>query len=152
MRTVNEIIDGLETISLDHHFIRSFKQGEMSEVDIQKLAGDKYPICYADISGASIDRGILTYSLDILVMDMILPGQTDAQEQYSDTLRTLIDIVSQYAQVLSAQSDVNRDVRIELPVDCEPFTARFDNLLTGWVGSMRLQTGNELDLCAAAFA
>ena len=33
-------------------------------------------------------------------MDMILPGQTDAQEQYSDTLRTLIDIVSQYAQVL----------------------------------------------------
>ena len=67
-------------------------------------------------------------------------------------MRTLIDIVSQYAQVLSAQSDVNRDVRIDLPVDCEPFTARFDNLLTGWVGSMRLQTGNELDLCAAAFA
>jgi len=86
MRTVNEIIDGLETISLDHHFIRSFKQGEMSEVDIQKLAGDKYPICYADISAATIDRGILTYSLDVIVMDMILPGQTDAQEQYSDTL------------------------------------------------------------------
>ena len=152
MRTVNEIIDGLETISLDHHFIRSFKQGEMSEVDIQKLAGDKYPICYADISAATIDRGILTYSLDIIVMDMILPGQTDAQEQYSDTLRTLIDIVSQYAQVLSSESDVDHDLRIELPVDCEPFTARFDNLLTGWVGTVRLQTSNTLDLCAAAFA
>ena len=85
-------------------------------------------------------------------MDLILPGQTDAQEQYSDTLRTLIDIVSQYAQVLSAQSDVDRDVTIELPVDCESFTARFDNLLTGWVGTVRLVTSNELDLCAAAFA
>ena len=152
MRTVNQIIDELGAIALDHHFIRSFKEGEMSEVDIEKLAGDKYPICYADISGASIDRGIMTYSLDILVMDMVLPGQTDAQEQYSDTLRTLIDIVSNYAQVLSAQSDVNRDVRIELPVDCEPLTARFDNLLTGWVGTVRLQTSNTLDLCAAAFA
>ena len=152
MRTVNEIIDELGAIALEHHFIRSFKEGEMSEVDIQKLAGDKYPICYADISGATIERGVLIYSLDVLVMDMVLPGQTDAQEQYSDTLRTLIDIVSNYAQVLSAQSDVNRDVRIELPVDCEPFTARFDNLLTGWVGTVRLQTSNTLDLCAAAFA
>ena len=106
MRTVNQIIDELGTIALDHRFINSFKEGEMSEVDIQKLAGNKYPICYADISGATIEKGVLTYSLDILVMDMILPGQTDAQEQYSDTLRTLIDIVSQYAQVLSAQSDV----------------------------------------------
>ena len=151
MRTVNQIIDELGTIALDHRFINSFKEGEMSEVDIQKLAGNKYPICYADISGASIDKGILTYSLDILVMDMILPGQTDAQEQYSDTLRTLIDIVSQYAQVLSAQSDVDRDVRISLPVDCEPFTARFDNLLTGWVGTVQLQTSNTLDLCAGGF-
>ena len=152
MRTVNQIIDELGTIALDHRFINSFKQGELSEVDIQKLAGDKYPICHVDISAATIERGTLTYTLDVLVMDMVLPGQTDAQEQYSDTLRTLIDIVSNYAQVLSAQSDVNRDVRIELPVDCEPFTARFDNLLTGWVGTVRLQTSNTLDLCAAAFA
>ena len=89
MRTVNQIIDELGAIALDHHFIRSFKEGEMSEVDIQKLAGDKYPICYADISGATIERGVLIYSLDVLVMDMVLPGQTDAQEQYSDTLRAL---------------------------------------------------------------
>ncbi|MDA8959075.1 hypothetical protein N9F11_01505 [Akkermansiaceae bacterium] len=152
MRTINQIIDELGTIALSHHFIRTFKEGELSEVDIQKLAGDKYPICHADISGASIERGTMTYSLDVIVMDMILPGQTDAQEQYSDTLRTLNDIVSQYAQVLSAQSDVDRDVTIELPMDCEPFTARFDNLLTGWVGTVRLVTSNELDLCVAAFA
>lgn len=152
MRTINQIIDDLGAIALSHHFIRTFKEGELSEVDIQKLAGNKYPICHADISGATIERGTMTYSLDVIVMDMILPGQTDAQEQYSDTLRTLNDIVSQYAQVLSAESDVDRDVTIELPMDCEPFTARFDNMLTGWVGTMRLVTSNELDLCAAAFA
>jgi len=152
MRTINQIIDDLGVIALSHHFIRTFKEGELSEVDIQKLAGNKYPICHVDISGATIERGTMTYSLDVIVMDMILPGQTDAQEQYSDTLRTLNDIVSQYAQVLSAESDVNRDVTIELPMDCEPFTARFDNMLTGWVGTVRLVTSNELDLCAAAFA
>jgi len=43
-------------------------------------------------------------------------------------------------------------VTISLPVDCEPFTARFDNLLTGWAGSMQLVTSNTLDLCGAAFA
>jgi len=152
MRTVNEILDELETIALAHHFIRSFKQGELSEVDIQKLSGDQYPLCHADISSASIERGILTYQLDIIVADLILPGQTDAQEQYSDTLQTLVDVVTQYAQVLSAQSDVDRDLRIELPVDCEPFTARFDNLLTGWAGTFQIVTSNTLDLCGAAFA
>ena len=59
MRTVNQIIDELGTIALDHRFINSFKEGEMSEVDIQKLAGNKYPICYADISGATIEKGVL---------------------------------------------------------------------------------------------
>ena len=152
MRTVNQILDELETIALSHHFIRAFKQGELSEVDIKKLGGDKYPLCHADISSATIERGTLVYDLDILVADMILPGQTQAQEQYSDTLQTLLDIVTQYAQVLSSQSDVDRDLTIELPVNCEPFTARFDNLLTGWVGSFRLVTSNKLDLCAAAFA
>ena len=57
MRTVNQIIDELGTIALDHRFINSFKEGEMSEGDIQKLAGNKYPICYADISGATIEKG-----------------------------------------------------------------------------------------------
>ena len=152
MRTLNQILDELETIALEHHFIRSFKQGELSEVDIKKLAGDEYPLCYADISTASVERGLLTYQVDIIVAELVLPGQTDAQEQYSDTLRTLIDIVTQYAQVLSAQSDVDRDLTIELPVECESFTARFDNMLTGWVGTFRLQTSNTLDLCGAAFA
>lgn len=152
MRTLNQILDELETIALSHHFIRAFKQGELSEVDIKKLGGDKYPLCYADISTASVERGLLTYQVDIIVAELILPGQTNAQEQYSDTLQTLIDIVTQYAQVLSAQSDVDRDLTIELPVECESFTARFDNMLTGWVGTFRLVTSNKLDLCAAAFA
>ena len=64
----------------------------------------------------------------------------------------VVATVVPYAQVLSSESDVDHDLRIELPVDCEPFTARFDNLLTGWVGTVRLQTSNTLDLCAAAFA
>ena len=152
MRTINQVLDGLEAIALDHYFIRSFKQGEMSEVDIKKLQANDYPLCFADINAASIERGTMTYSIDILVAELILPGQTNAQEVYSNTLQTLNDIVSQYAQVLSAESDVNSDLTISLPVACDPFTARFDNLLSGWIGSFEIVTSNKLDLCAAAFA
>ena len=152
MKTVKELLDILETVSLSNYFIRSFKSGEMSEVDLNKLGATDYPLCFADIGEASIERGALIYSLDILVADIEKSGETQHSQATSDTLQTLHDLINQFHQSVSSASDVGSDYIIEMPVNCQAFTGRFDNILTGWVASVRLSVPNTNNLCINPFA
>lgn len=152
MITVKNLIDTLETVSTSNYFIRSFKAGEMSEVDLNKLGATDYPLCFADIGSATIERGALIYDLDILVADIEKSGTTQHPQATSDTLETLHDLINQFHQSLSSSSDVGADYIIEMPVSCQAFTGRFDNILTGWVASVRLSVPNTNNLCIAPFA
>ena len=40
-----------------------------------------------------------------------------------------------------------REVVLELPISAEPFTARFDNLLTGWSATISMEVNNPNNLC-----
>ena len=39
----------------------------------------------------------------------------------------------------------------ETPLSCEPFTARFSNMLTGWSTSFEISVPNAIDLCIAPY-
>lgn len=152
MITVKNLLDTLKVVATSNVFIRSFKAGEMSEVDLNKLGATDYPLCFADIGEATIERGALIYSLDILIADIEKSGTTQHQQATSDTLETLHDLINQFHQSLSSSSDVGGDYIIEMPVTCQAFTGRFDNILTGWVASVRLSVPNTNNLCIAPFA
>ena len=152
MITVKELLNTLETVALSNYMIRSFKAGEMSEVDLNKLGATDYPLCFADIGSASIDRGALVYSLDILIADIEKSGTTQHPQTTSDTLEVLHDMINQFHQILSSSSTIEGNFIIEMPVSCQAFTGRFDNILTGWVASIRLSVPNTNDLCIAPFA
>ena len=50
----------------------------LTELDIKKLGGADYPLLFADISSADIDRGTINYDVDIVVAELTVPGQTNA--------------------------------------------------------------------------
>jgi hypothetical protein len=152
MINVKELLETLDTVANANYFIRSFKSGEMSEVDLNKLGATDYPLCFADIGEASIERGALIYSLDLLVADIEKSGETQHPQATSDTLETLHDLINQFHQILSSASDVSGNYIIEMPINCQAFTGRFDNILTGWVASVRLSVPNTNDLCIAPFS
>jgi hypothetical protein len=64
----------------------------------------------------------------------------------------LHDLINQFHQSVSSASDVGSDYIIEMPVNCQAFTGRFDNILTGWVASVRLSVPNTNNLCIDPFA
>jgi len=55
--------------------------------------------------------------------------------------------IESFHQNLYSTSWVDDEVVLELPISCEPFTARFDNLLTGWSASISMQVNNKNNLC-----
>jgi hypothetical protein len=73
-------------------------------------------------------------------------GRVDA---YSETLNILQDVIAEFKHSLTTQSWVDDEVVLQLPITAEPFTARFNNLLTGWSATINIDVNNKNNLCIA---
>jgi len=147
----------LETIASKHLQINSFHSGMMDEVDINKLGATDYVILYAEPGSATINQGVLTYSFTIYVMDMVNDEVGDAPNKqrigrvdaYSETLNIIQDVIAEFKHSLNVKSWVDGEVVLQLPITAEPFTARFNNLLTGWSATINIDVNNKNNLCIA---
>ena len=155
MITFRNAVGFLETIAEKHFMINSFHSGFMDEVDINKLGATDYVILYAEPGTATVDKGVMTYTFTIYVLDMISDVVGDAPnnerlgrlDTLSENLNIMQDVINEFHQNLYSTSWVDDEVVLELPISCEPFTARFDNLLTGWSASISMQVNNQNNLC-----
>tara|TARA_Y100000361_G_C11122620_1_gene324103 strand:+ start:752 stop:1243 length:492 start_codon:yes stop_codon:yes gene_type:complete len=155
MITFRNAVGFLETIADKHYMINSFHSGFMDEVDINKLGATDYVILYAEPGTATVDKGVMTYTFTIYVLDMINDEVGDAPNKerlgrvdtLSENLQILQDVINEFHQNLYSTSWVDDEVVLELPISCEPFTARFDNLLTGWSATISMQVNNPNNLC-----
>ena len=155
MITFRNIVGFLETIAEKHFEIRSFHSGFMDEVDINKLGATDYVILYAEPGNATIDNGSLTYTFTIYVLDMINDAIGDAPNKerlgrvdtFSENLSILQDVINEFKQSVVTESWVDSEVILQTPINAEPFTARFNNLLTGWSASISLEVKNANNLC-----
>ncbi len=155
MITFRNAVGFLETIADKHYMINSFHSGFMDEVDINKLGATDYVILYAEPGTATVAKGVMTYNFTIYILDMINDEVGDAPnnerlgrlDTLSENLQILQDVINEFHQNLYSTSWVDDEVVLELPISCEPFTARFDNLLTGWSASISMQVNNKNNLC-----
>tara|TARA_R100000664_G_C2756052_1_gene143861 strand:- start:3170 stop:3661 length:492 start_codon:yes stop_codon:yes gene_type:complete len=160
MISFRNVLGYLETIAEKHYEINSFHSGFMDEVDINKLGATDYVILYAEPGTATIDKGVMTYSFTIYVLDMINDeiGDSPNKERLSrvdtlsENLNILQDVISEFHRSLYSTSWVDGEVVLELPISAEPFTARFDNLLTGWSATISMEVNNPNNLCIVPVA
>ena len=165
MITFRNIIHELSNIAFQNYQLHSFHSGLLDEVDIGKLETGSYPILYAEPGNAIINTGVMTYSFTLYILDQINDAETQIDAIYSsavkervgrvdilsENLQILNDVISQFKQNLSSRSYVNDEIVLNLPITAEPFTARFNNLLTGWSASIELQVNNGNNICIAPF-
>ena len=155
MITFRNVVGYFETIASKHSEINSFHSGQMDEVDINKLGATDYVILYAEPGSATVNTGVMTYSFTIYVMDMINDVVGDAPNKerlgrldtFSENLSILQDVINEFKQNLYSTSWVDNEVLLTVPINAEPFTARFNNLLTGWSASISLEVNNTNNLC-----
>ena len=155
MISFRNVVGYLETIAEKHFEINSFHSGQLDEVDINKLGATDYIILYAEPGTVVVNKGVLTYNFSIYVMDMINEEVGDDPNRqrvgrvdtYSETLNIIQDVINEFHQNLYSTSWVANDVVLSLPINAEPFTARFDNTLTGWTANLSVQVPNQNNLC-----
>ena len=159
MITYKNFIDDFSTIATNHFLINSFHSGLLDEVDIEKLDESNFPILYVEPGTTTADTGMLTYNFNVFVMNKIKEDLSNREEVWSEMLQIMQDIISEFKQNLSLQrtggdsgkkySYVSGEVVLETPIDMEPFSVRFANMLTGWNATLTLEVNNPNSLCDA---
>jgi len=149
-----DIMDDIAYIAKEHEEVRKFITGPISEMDIGKLDSADYPFCYAECTNVSIDRGAMTFDIDIVVGQLIQDDFADRTDAYDSTLLMLKDIciaVLLRQSSTSLTSQLTNRIDLQLPLDCVPFTARFENDLTGWQSTITIVADSDNDLCDAPY-
>jgi|TARA_R100000084_G_scaffold79795_1_gene36588 hypothetical protein len=149
METFKKIVNTFETIATKHHELKSYHNGFLDEVDIAKLGQEDYYILYTEPGNTTINTGIIQYEFTVYVLDMIQEDLTDRDDAFNRTLNILHDVINEFKQNLSTISWVDDEIVLQLPISCEPFTAKFDNELTGWSSTLSIQANNTNNLCNA---
>ncbi len=153
MQTITDINNMLKAIVEDHAVLKSFQTFTIDTLDMQKLNVTDYPLLYGQCTGAQINGGDTVLTYEIIVGDLVIEQQQDhITEIYSETLLLLQDVASQFVFNMNVGSLVEgNNWSFLLPLNCQPFTARFDNSLTGWSTQFDIKLPNPINLCEAPY-
>ena len=162
-KTYNNVINTLKNIGDNHHQIATVTTGDIFDIDLAK--NTKFALMHINPVSVATGDSQLTYNFQIFVMDLVSEKEdwteaniqsannlSNEQEVLSETLQISIDIISMLRhsvqQTELGTTDINYPLYFtEGQFTLEPFTERFDNLLTGWVFSIGVIAPNNFDAC-----
>tara|TARA_R110001592_G_scaffold124342_1_gene333142 strand:+ start:938 stop:1477 length:540 start_codon:yes stop_codon:yes gene_type:complete len=169
-KTYNNVIDTLKQLGEEHQQITTTTTGDIWEIDLSK--NTLFPLFHINPVSVTTGQSELTYNFQLFVMDLVsqkdnwteanlqsATNLSNEQEVLSSCLQMCVDIIGimRHSKWQSAKADGTQD--IDDPVyftdgefSLEPFTERFDNLLTGWVFSIGIVVQNDFQTCTIPMA
>mgnify|MGYP003639171112 FL=1 len=162
-KTYNNIINTLKNIGKVHQQINTTTTGDIHDIDLSK--NTLFPLMHINPVSVGTKRSTLDYTFQIFIMDLVSQDAdwtestiqsaaflNNEQEVLASTLQTSIDILSIFRNSIMQSSQQNSDINAPIlfsedEVNYDPFTERFDNLLTGWVFNITLNVENNYQTC-----
>jgi hypothetical protein len=161
-KTYNNVIDSLKQLGIEHDQITTTTTGDIYDIDLSK--NTLFPLFHINPVNVSTGQSELTYNFQLFVMDLVsqkdnwtaanlqsTTNLSNEQEVLSQTLQICVDIIGMMRHSKwQAQGTLDIDAPVyftEGEFTIEPFTERFDNLLTGWVFSIGLVVQNDFQTC-----
>ncbi len=155
-------IDDFQLLADHHKQINSFGWGDLDDFSYNVDSRDKqsnptynapyYPYMFVIPNNATQEFGFMTYEFNVIVADLVDRDLENMIDGWSDTNQILDDIISQFRlSVTDSLGNFNQDYYLDDMVDCSPFIEKYDDMLIGWTGVLRIQVKTPLDRCDAAF-
>ena len=162
-KTYNNVVNTLKNIGDNHNQIATVTTGDIFDIDLAK--NTKFALMHINPVNVSTGDSQLTFNFQIFVMDLVSEKEnwteaniqsannlSNEQEVLSDTLQISVDIISMLRnsiqQSLEGVNDINEPLYFtDGQFTLEPFTERFDSLLTGWVFTVGVMVQNDFQTC-----
>lgn len=166
-KTYNNAINTLKQLGIEHEQIATTTTGDIYDIDLEK--NTLFPLFHINPVNVSTGQSELTYNFQLFVMDAVSEREnwTEANLQSADRLSNEQEVLSSCLQICVDIIGIMRHSKWqgagELDIDdpvyftegeytIEPFTERFDNLLTGWVFSIGIVVQNDFQACTIPVA
>jgi hypothetical protein len=162
-KTYNNVVNTLKNIGINHKQIETVTTGDIFDINLEKM--EKFALMHINPVNVTTGDFGLTYNFQIFIADLVSEkadwtnaniqsanNLSNEQEVLSECLQIAVDIISmlRHSTMQSEQGvdDINAPVYFaEGQQTLEPFTERFDNLLTGWVFSLDVLVANDFQSC-----
>ena len=156
------LANDFQRLAAAHKQINSFGLGDINQmsywtqfrdnVENEHSQSPYYPLLYVVPATVENNLQFKTWNFNTVIADILernLDNQTDIS---SDTLQMLQDVISQFRlSVSQIQGDYYDKYYLDDQVSCVPFLEKYDDLLNGWTGLLKIKTMTSLDRCAAAY-
>jgi hypothetical protein len=170
-KSFNNTIDTLKSLGNEHEQIATTTTGDIWKIDF----ADKnllFPLFHINPVNVTTGESSLTYNFQLFVMDLVSEKENWTQANYqsaddlsneqevtSSCLQICVDIIGMFRHSKWQAASTGNPLDIDEPVyftdgeyTLEPFSERFDNLLTGWVFSIGIVVQNDFQTCTIPVA
>ena len=147
MTNYKQLIDKFRSLCNDHKAIKYFAVGQISDIEVPTADAPEgiYPYVFLRPVTASVDANVITYQMDLVVMDMAKNKEDLETRIHNSTLNIMQDLLTNF------RMNLNNEVDVELPVQLTWFVESNKNSTAGWAASLNIVTQNPLNRCETAF-
>jgi len=146
MITYNGIIEYFKEVANKHTQINGFSFGDIDDADLDKIT--EYPLLHVGVTGANIDERVISYDINIMLIEVIDDkGDRKTNEKYalSNTLQILQDLQTEF---LKGSSIVTPETKLTgNALSCQPITGNYNNRVVGWATVITIEGINNSEAC-----
>lgn len=146
MITYNGIIEYFKEVANKHTQIHGFSFGDIDDADLDKIT--EYPLLHVGVTGANIDERVISYDINIMLIEVIDDkGDRKTNEKYalSNTLQIVQDLQTEF---LKGSSIVTPETKLTgNALSCQPITGNYNNRVVGWSTIITIEGINNSEAC-----
>ena len=144
-------IDKLKTHFDSDALVNSVSEGDIFQVDLAKQT--IFPLVHIMVNSCSFETNVLRFNISLIAMDLVDISKTENTSVYlgndntQDALNSTLAILNRAYDIMLHGSLAYDLFQIDGNPNCEPFTERFENLLSGWTMTFDVLIPNEMTIC-----
>lgn len=145
------IINTLRDHIKNNGFTNTVTTGNIYDVDLDKQT--IFPLVHIMVNNASLNESTIGLNVSILFMDIVDESKSEITDLWlgndneEDVLNTQLMIASRLVSDMLRGVLYSNLVQTVAPVQCEPFTDRFENKLAGWTATFDVIIPNDMTIC-----
>lgn len=140
MVTYNQIINIVKDFCSNHKQINSFYSGQTA--NFQASPTNEYPAVIMLPQPSSVVENLISLNFNIFVTDLLIESNSNLDEIYSDTLLIASDLISYLMNYDTIDIYVENN-----GASLQPFEAKFDDYLAGWMINLTIQVPYTANSC-----
>ena len=131
--------------------VNSVSEGDIFQVDLAKQT--IFPLVHIMVNSCTFEVNVSRFNISLIAMDLVDISKNENTNVYlgndntQDALNSTLAILNRAYDIMLHGSLAYDLFQIDGNPNCEPFTERFENLLSGWTMTFDVIVPNEMTIC-----